>query len=197
MKMHPLLKLALELGPLGVFFLANGRFGLFAATAAFMAATAVALTVSYLMLRKLPVMPLVTGVFVMVFGGLTLWLADELFIKIKPTLVNLTFAAILTFGLMTGRMFLKLVLESVVQLAERGWIILTRAWIGYFLFLAAANEVVWRTMPTDSWVTFKVFGVMPMTMAFSVLSLMPVMQRYAVQPEKIADDEGDTPVDKA
>ena len=197
MKMHPLLKLALELGPLGVFFLANGRFGLFAATAAFMAATAVALTVSYLMLRKLPVMPLVTGVFVMVFGGLTLWLADELFIKIKPTLVNLTFAAILTFGLMTGRMFLKLVLESVVQLAERGWIILTRAWIGYFLFLAAANEVVWRTMPTDSWVTFKVFGVMPMTMAFSVLSLMPVMQRYAVQPEKSADDEGDTPVDKA
>lgn len=197
MKMHPLLKLALELGPLGVFFLANGRFGIFAATAAFMAATVVALAVSYLMLRKLPVMPLVTGVFVLVFGGLTLWLADDLFIKIKPTLVNLTFALILAFGLMTGRMFLKLVLESVVQLVERGWIVLTRAWIGYFLFLAAANEAVWRTMPTDTWVTFKVFGVMPMTMAFSVLSLIPVMQRYAVQPDKNPDDDGDTPVDKA
>ena len=195
MKMHPLLKLVLELGPLGVFFLVNGSKGIFPATAAFMAATVVALIVSYTITRKLPVMPLVTGVFVVVFGGLTLYLANDLFIKIKPTLVNLTFAAALTFGLFTGRMFLKLVLESVVQLTERGWVILTRAWIGYFLFLAAANEVVWRTVSTETWVTFKVFGVMPMTMLFSVASLIPVMQRYAItRPE---NDDNDAPVDKA
>lgn len=197
MKMHPLLKLALELGPLGIFFLVNGSKGIFAGTAAFMAATVVALVISYVMLRKVPIMPMVTGVFVLVFGGLTLVLADELFIKIKPTLVNLTFAAILTFGLMTGRVFLKLILESVVQLTGRGWTLLTRAWIGYFLFLAAVNEVVWRSFSTDTWVSFKVFGVMPMTMLFSVLSLIPVMQRHAapiITPENGGDD--DAPVDK-
>ncbi len=203
MKMHPLLKLALELGPLGVFFLVNGRFGIFPGTAAFMAATVAALAVSYLMLRKLPIMPMVTAVFVLVFGGLTLLLADELFIKIKPTLVNLTFAGILTFGLVTGRIFLKLVLESVVQLTGRGWTILTRAWIGYFVFLAVLNEAVWRTLPTDSWVTFKVFGVMPMTMLFSVVSLIPVMQRHAapiITPENVNDEDAppaSDPVDKA
>lgn len=193
MKTHPLVKLALELGPLAVFFATNASKGIFVATAAFMAATVIALGVSYAITRTIPVVPLVTAVFVVVFGGLTLYLANDLFIKIKPTLVNLTFAAVLIFGLVTRRVFLKLVLGTVVQLTERGWLVLTRAWIGYLLFLAAANEVVWRGASTETWVAFKTFGVMPMTMAFSVLSLIPVMQRHAIMPEK----NDDAPVDKA
>lgn len=193
MKIHPLLKLSLELGPLIIFFAVNSAQGIFAGTAAFMAATIVALGVSYVITRTIPLVPLVTAVFVVVFGGLTLYLANDLFIKIKPTLVNLTFAAVLIFGLVTRRMFIKLVLGPVVQLTEPGWLALTRAWIGYLLFLAAANEVVWRTASTETWIAFKTFGVMPMTMAFSVLSLIPIMQRYAIEPEK----NDDAPVDKA
>ena len=182
MKMHPLLKLALELGPLGVFFLVNSSRGIYAGTGAFMAATVVALAVSYTIARTVPVMPLVTGVFVLVFGGLTLFLANEVFIKLKPTIVNLTFAAILFVGLRTGRLFIKLVLESALQLTERGWLILTRAWIGYFLVLAAVNEIVWRTTSTDTWVTFKVFGVMPLTFIFAALQY-PLLTKYSAGPK--------------
>lgn len=197
MKLHPVAKLATELGPLAIFFVVNGQKGIFAGTAAFMAATVVALGISWVITRTIPLVPLVTGVFVVVFGGLTLYLANDLFIKVKPTLVNLTFAGILGFGLLTGRMFLKLVLGTVVELTARGWLVLTRAWIGYLVFLAAANEVVWRTASTEFWIAFKAFGVMPMTMAFSVLSLIPVMQRYTVQPENAPENTNDTPVDKA
>ncbi|MBX7199822.1 MAG: septation protein A [Rhodospirillaceae bacterium] len=199
MKTNPLLKLALELGPLAIFFAVNASRGIFAGTAAFMGATVLALGVSYVIHRTVPIMPLVTAVFVLVFGGLTLYLANDLFIKIKPTLVNLTFAGILIFGLLTRRIFLKLILEAVVQLTERGWLVLTRAWIGFLLFLAAANEVVWRNASTEFWIAFKAFGVMPMTMLFSVVSLIPVMQRYAIPTPDQGDDPrpNPDPVDKA
>jgi intracellular septation protein len=180
-KLHPLLKLVLEMGPLGVFFGVNAAFGIYAGTAAFMAATVVALLVSYGIARTIPVMPLVTAVFVLVFGGLTLYLADELFIKLKPTIVNLLFAAILLIGLLTGRLFIKLLLESAFQLTDRGWHLLTRAWIGFFLLLAALNEFVWRNFSTDTWVSFKVFGVMPLTLIFTVL-LFPLILRHSIQP---------------
>jgi intracellular septation protein len=196
MKMHPLLKLVLELGPLAVFFAVNSSRGIYAGTAVFMAATVVALAVSYAIARTVPVMPLVTGVFVVVFGGLTLYLANDVFIKLKPTIVNLTFAAILFIGLRTRRLFIKLVLESALQLTERGWIILTRAWIGYFLVLAAINEIVWRTTSTDTWVTFKVFGIMPLTLLFSAATV-PVMLRHALH--KDTDESApaeDAPVDR-
>jgi intracellular septation protein len=196
MKMNPLLKLALELGPLAVFFVVNSSRGIYAGTAVFMATTVVALAVSYAIARTIPIMPLVTGVFVLVFGGLTLYLANDLFIKIKPTIVNLTFAATLFIGLSTGRLFIKLVLESALQLTDRGWIILTRAWIGFFLVLAAINEIVWRTTSTDTWVTFKVFGIMPLTLLFSAATV-PIMLRHAAPPETPPKDRGDAPVDRA
>lgn len=192
MKMHPFLKLALELGPLAIFFLVNSSKGIFVGTAVFMAATVVALGVSYAIARTIPNMLLVTAVFVVVFGGLTLYLANDLFIKLKPTIVNLTFATTLFVGLRTGRLFIKVVLESALQLTDRGWLILTRAWIGFFLVLAALNEVVWRTTATDTWLTFKVFGVMPLTLLFSACTV-PVMLRHAVKTET---PETDAPADR-
>lgn len=179
--MNPILKLVLEMGPLVVFFATNAAFGIFPGTAVFMVATVIALGISYAIARTVPVMPLVTAVFVLVFGGLTLYLADETFIKLKPTIVNLMFAAILFAGLVTGRLFIKLVLESAFQLTDHGWHLLTRAWIGFFIFLAVLNEVVWRNFPTDTWVTFKVFGVMPLTIAFTFV-LFPIITKHALQP---------------
>lgn len=182
--MNPLLKLTLEIGPLVVFFLCNSQFGIFNATLAFMAATAAALAVSYALTRTIPTMPLVTGVFVMVFGTLTVWLQDETFIKVKPTIVNMLFAAILTFGMVTGRLFLKMVLDSAFALTNTGWTILTRAWIGFFLTMAVLNEIVWRSFSTDFWVSFKLFGIMPLTIIFSI-ALVPIIHKHAADlPEK-------------
>ena len=191
--MNPLLKLGLEMGPLLIFFLVNSAQGLFVGTAAFMAATVIALGLSYGIARTVPIMPLVAAVFVLIFGGLTLLLADELFIKLKPTIVNLLFATILFVGLVTGRMFIKILLESAFQLSERGWFILTRAWIGFFVFLAILNEVVWRSVSTDAWVSFKVFGVLPITLVFS-FALLPVIMRHSIE---VAAPEGPKPPEKS
>ena len=180
MQMNPLLKLGLEMGPLLIFFLVNSSQGLFVGTGAFMVATVIALGLSYGIARTVPIMPLVTAVFVLIFGGLTLLLADELFIKLKPTIVNLLFATILFVGLVTGRLFIKILLESAFQLNERGWLILTRAWIGFFIFLAVLNEVVWRNVSTDTWVSFKVFGILPITLVFS-FALLPVIMRHSLE----------------
>ncbi len=195
-KVNPLLKLALEMGPLVVFFGTNAAFGIFTGTAAFMAATVVALGLSYAVMRTIPIMPLVTAVFVLVFGGLTLYLADETFIKLKPTIVDLMFSAILFAGLVTKRLFIKLIFESAFQLTVRGWILLTKAWMLFFLFLAALNEAVWRNFSTDTWVSFKVFGVMPITLLFS-LALFPVITRHAIDPEKVPADENKTDMDSS
>lgn len=188
-EINPLLKFALEMGPLVVFFLMNSRAGIYVGTGAFMAATVIALVVSYTLMRTIPIMPLVTAAFVLVFGGLTLWLADDLFIKLKPTIINLLFAAILFFGIMTGRLFIKLILESAFNLTQRGWRLITWAWIGFFIFLAALNEVVWRNSSTDFWVSFKVFGVMPLTILFS-FAMIPLIMRHTVQPPAQADAPG-------
>jgi intracellular septation protein len=187
-KLNPLLKLALEFGPLAIFFVANSARGIYVGTGAFMAATVVALAISYAITRSVPVMPLVTAIFVVVFGGLTLLLANELFIKIKPTIVNLAFAGILLFGLRTGRLFIKVVLESAVHLTEQGWLILTRAWIGFFIVLAALNEVIWRSTSTDTWVAFKVFGIMPLTVLFSI-SMVPVMLRHSLPADEAPEND--------
>jgi len=190
-KINPLLKLALEMGPLVVFFGVNAKFGIYPGTATFMVATVIALGASYVLTRTIPIMPLVTAVFVLIFGGLTLYLADETFIKLKPTIVNLLFASILFVGLITRRLFIKLIFENAFQLVDRGWVLLTRAWIVFFLFLAGLNEVVWRNFATDTWVSFKVFGVMPLTLLFSV-ALFPVIMRYAIPLE----NDGKTSVDR-
>jgi len=162
------IKLLVELGPLVVFFVGNARFGIFAGTGAFMVATLVALAVSRALLGRIPTMPLVSGVFVLVFGGLTLWLQDDQFIKLKPTIVNGLFAAILFGGLAAGKSLLKVVFDDVFRLTEDGWRQLTLRWALFFVFLAVLNEIVWRSSSTDFWVSFKVFGIMPITMVFAI-----------------------------
>ncbi|MBS0236986.1 MAG: septation protein A [Proteobacteria bacterium] len=172
-----LIKLVVELGPLMVFFIVNSRFGIFAGTGAFMVATVIALGASRALLGRIATMPLVTGVFVLVFGGLTLWLQDDHFIKIKPTIVNGMFAAILIAGLISGRLFLKIVFGDVMRLSEEGWRILTLRWALFFVFLAILNEVIWRFFSTDTWVAFKVFGIMPITFVFA-LAQIGLLKKY-------------------
>lgn len=179
--LNPFLKLALEMGPLVVFFLVNQKAGIFAATGLFMAAVLLSLVVSYALTRHLPVMPMVTAVVVLVFGGLTLWFHDELFIKIKPTIVNSLFGTVLLGGLLFGRPLLPLVLDTVFQLTDEGWRKLTFRWGVFFFVLAAINEVVWRTQTLDTWVNFKVFGIMPLTVAFA-LAQTPLILKHEVKP---------------
>ncbi|MDN2580013.1 septation protein A [Aquibium sp. ELW1220] len=191
--MNPMLKLALELGPLLVFFFANsrgewlagtfpvlGEFGgpLFVATGLFMIATAISLSVSWLLVRTLPIMPLVSGVVVFVFGALTLWLQDEIFIKMKPTIVNTLFGVVLLGGLFFGKSLLGYVFDEAFKLDAEGWRKLTLRWGVFFLFLALVNEVVWRMFSTDAWVAFKVWGIMPITLIFT-FSQMPLIMRHS------------------
>jgi intracellular septation protein len=173
------LKLLVEIGPLVVFFIANSRYDIFVATGAFMAATAVSLIASRLIFKRVPAMPLVTGIFVFIMGGLTLYLHDELFIKLKPTITNVLFASILLGGLAYGHSLLKYLFSDVFQLLDEGWRKLTLRWALFFLFLAVLNEIVWRFFSTDFWVAFKVFGVFPLTLIFSIMQL-GLMQRYQI-----------------
>ena len=166
-----LLKLLVEVGPLVVFFVMNARAGIFWGTGGFMVAIVISLIASRILFGRVPVMPLVTGVFVLVFGGLTLWLQDEQFIKIKPTLVNALFAGALFTGLLAGRSLLKIVFGEVFRLTDEGWRKLTLRWAFFFTFLALLNEVVWRSFSTDVWVSFKVFGIMPLTMIFAIAQM--------------------------
>lgn len=201
----PLVKMALEFGPLGLFFLANSRpelfrpllalgldpalldgkqAGIFAATAVFMVAIAVALAVQWSMTRTLPVMPVVSGVVVLVFGGLTLILQDELFIKLKPTIVNMLFGTVLLGGLALGRPLLPYVLDSVLSLTPAGWQQLTLRWGIFFFVLAAINEFIWRSFSTDFWVNFKVFGMMPITLAFALAQTPLILRHTIAHPEE-------------
>jgi intracellular septation protein len=206
---NPLLKLLLEIGPLGIFFL-SFRYGrellefpavagliepltgpealaglsgpLFVATVFFMTAIAASLTVSWLLTRHLPRMALVTGIVVACFGALTLWLQDETFIKMKPTIVNGIFALILVFGLVQGRSYLKDLMRETLPMDDTGWQIFTQRWIMFFIFMAALNEVVWRSQTTEFWVTFKTFGSLPLTFVFLALQ-WPLLKRHMVVEE--------------
>jgi intracellular septation protein len=153
--MSPRLKLALDFGPLLVFFIATARFGLLTATAVVMAAVLAALAIGYAIERKLATVPLVTAGMLLFFGALTLWFADATFIKMKPTIVYCLFAAVLLGGLAMNRLFIKLLLEQTVQLPDHAWRVLTWRWAVFFLCLAAANEYVWRNFSDETWVGFK------------------------------------------
>ncbi len=182
-QINPALKFALEIGPLLIFFIANARAGIFAGTAVFMVAIVIALAVSYALTRHLPVMALVSAVVVLVFGGLTLFLHDELFIKLKPTIIYVLFAAVLIGGLIFRKPLLAVVFGQVFNLTQEGWRKLTVRWIIFFFVLAAINEIVWRTQTTDFWVSFKVFGVVPLTFLFAALQY-PLLVKYDAGEKK-------------
>ncbi len=181
------LKPVTEYGPLAAFFGTYVVSDLLWATGALMAATAVALALSLLLARRVPLMPLITAGVVGLFGGLTLWLQDETFIKIKPTIVQMLFALILLGGLMAGRPLLKPLLGSAWPMDEAGWRRLTLRFALFFIVMAGVNELVWRTQTTDVWVTFKVFGILGLTLAFAA-SQTPLMRRH-----HLADPAEDTP----
>jgi intracellular septation protein len=187
-----LIKMALELGPLVVFFIVNARADIFVGTAWFMGAMVLSLALSWLLLKRVALMPLVTGVVVLVFGGLTLWLHDDTFIKMKPTVINALFGAVLLGGMAFRLSLLKYVFGDVYKLRPEGWTILTLRWGLFFFFLAVLNEVVWRTQSTDFWVAFKVWATMPLTIVFAALQV-PVLTRYAPEPIKPVD--AITPID--
>lgn len=190
-RLNPFVKLALELGPLVLFFFANAygdRFGIaedrriFVATGLFVAVTLLSLAVHYALVRRLPVMPLVSGAVVVLFGGLTIALHDETFIKLKPTIVNALFGSALLAGLYWRKPLLAVVLDSMLALTEEGWRKLTLRWAVFFYVLAILNEIVWRTQTTDLWVKFKVFGIMPLTVAFA-LAQTPLILRHEVKDD--------------
>lgn len=176
-----LLKFVVELGPLLVFFLVNARAGIFWGTGCFIVATLVSLIASRILFGRIPVMPLVSAFVVVIFGGLTLWLQDDLFIKLKPTIVNSIFATILFGGLLAGHSLLRYLFGDVFALTDEGWRKLTFRWACFFVFLAILNEFAWRSLTTDQWVTFKVFGIMPITMAFAI-SQVGLLQRHTLNP---------------
>jgi intracellular septation protein len=179
-QLNPFLKLAFDLGPLVLFFFANSRYGIFTATATFMVAVLAALAASYVLTRALPIMPVVTAIIVVVFGGLTLFLHDATFIKVKPTIIYALFGAILLGGLFFNKPLLGMVLDSMFQLTEEGWRKLTLRWALFFFVLAVLNEIVWRNTSTNVWVDFKVFGVVPLTFIFGALQL-PLLNKYGIE----------------
>ncbi len=177
---NPLLKLALDLGPLIIFFIANARFDIFVATGTFMVAITIAIAIGFAIERKVSPMSIVTLVLVLVFGGLTLSLENEIFIKLKPTVLYVMFAAVLWGGLFTGRIFLKTLLAQSMNLPDAAWRTLTHRWVIFFLSLALLNEFVWRNFSTDIWVAFKVWGVIPLTFLF-VIAQTPYIARHQIE----------------
>jgi intracellular septation protein len=163
-----------------VFFFANNHYDIFVATATFMVAVLVALVISYILTRHLPIMPVVTAIIVVVFGGLTLFLHDATFIKVKPTIIYALFGAILLGGLFFNKPLLGMVLDSMFQLTEEGWRKLTLRWALFFFVLAVLNEIVWRNTSTNVWVDFKVFGVVPLTFIFGALQV-PLLNKYGIE----------------
>ena len=179
-QLNPMLKLALDIGPLVLFFAANAKFGIYAATGAFMAAVLIALAVSYVLTRHIAIMPLVTAAIVLVFGSLTLILHDDLFIKLKPTIIYVLFAGTLLGGLLFDKPFLGILFDQMFHLTDEGWRKLTWRWIFFFFTLAILNEIVWRTQTTDFWVSFKLFAVVPLTFLFGALQY-PLLVKYSVE----------------
>jgi intracellular septation protein len=171
------LRPAIDYGPLAVFFASYLVLGLMAATAALIAASLIALLLAWLLERRVPLVPLITAAIVVVFGGLTLWLQDETFIKMKPTIVQTIFALVLLGGLACGRPLLKPLLAPMMPpMSERAWRQLTLRYALFFVAMAGLNELVWRTQSTDFWVTFKVFGLPGLTLLF-ILSQIPFVGR--------------------
>ncbi len=175
-------KPATDYGPLIVFFLAYMRFDLMVATAALMAGTVVSLAIALWFERRVPMMPVITAIIVGVFGGLTLWLNDETFIKLKPTIVQGLMSAVLLGGLVFGKALLRPVMGTAWPMDDVGWRRLTFRFGCFFAAMAVVNEIVWRTQSTDTWVTFKVFGLMGLTFVFGMFQI-PLLNRHHIDEQ--------------
>jgi intracellular septation protein len=190
---HPLLKLVLEVGPIAVFFLAYRMAPvpeglgvaerqleqILFATAVFVPTILAALALSFLLTRRLPRMAVITAVVVTVFGGLTLILRDDTFVKMKPTILYGLFAGILGFGLVRGQIYLKYLMDELIPMQREGWLKFTVRFVLFYVALAAANEVVWRVYGTDTWVNFRTF-VLPAANFVFIMAQVPLFQRYAL-----------------
>ena len=173
-------KLLIDIGPLAVFFYFYSKNGLQASILPLMIATVVAVLFSYILEKKIPIMPTVGAAIVLVFGGLTIYFDNDIFFKMKPTIINLLFAVILYSGIIFKKYLLKYLLGAALQLEEQGWKILTQRWIGFFIALSILNEIVWRTQSTDIWVSFKVFGILPITFIFT-MTQFPLIKKYQIE----------------
>ena len=178
--MKSIYKLLIDIGPLAIFFIFYSKSGLQASILPFMIATVIAVLFSYILEKKIPIMPTVGAGIVLVFGGLTIYFDNEVFFKMKPTIINILFAAILYGGIMIKKPLLKILLGAALKLKEEGWRILTLRWIGFFIALAILNEIVWRTQSTDVWVNFKVFGILPITFLFTMIQF-PLIKKFQVE----------------
>tara|TARA_Y100001970_G_scaffold220408_1_gene270722 strand:+ start:164 stop:703 length:540 start_codon:yes stop_codon:yes gene_type:complete len=177
--MKSIYKLLIDIGPLAVFFIFYTRSGLQASILPLMIATVIAVLFSYILEKKIPIMPTVGAGIVLIFGGLTIYFDNEVFIKMKPTIINLIFAIILYGGMLVKKSLLKILLGAALRLEEEGWRILTYRWIGFFIALAVLNEIVWRTQTTDIWVNFKVFGILPITFIFT-MTQFPLIKKHQI-----------------
>ena len=175
--MKSIYKILIDIGPLAVFFIFYTRSDLQSAIIPFMIATIIAVLFSYIVEKKFPVMPSVAAIIILVFGGLSIYFDNEIFFKMKPTIINFLFALILYGGNFMNKPILKILLGETLKLDDMGWMILTKRWIGFFIVLGILNEIIWRTQSTDIWVNFKVFGILPITFLFT-LSQFRILKKY-------------------
>ena len=178
--MKGLIKIIIDIGPLAVFFIYYKKSGLLDAILPLMIATIVAILFSYILEKKIPIMPTFGAFIILVFGGLTIYFDNEVFFKMKPTIINIIFAIILYAGEVIKKPLLKLLLGSALKLSEEGWSILTKRWIAFFIALGILNEIIWRTQSTDIWVNFKVFGILPITFLFT-LSQFSLLKKHQIE----------------
>ena len=178
--MKSIYKLFIDIGPLAVFFIFYTRGDLQTAILPFMIATIIAVLFSYITEKKIPIMPTVGAVIILIFGGLTIYFDNEIFFKMKPTIINLLFAGILFIGILLNKSLLKYLLSGAIKLEDEGWSILTKRWIGFFISLAILNEIIWRTQSTDLWVNFKVFGILPITFIFT-LTQFSIIKKFQIK----------------
>ena len=173
-------KLLVDIGPLAVFFIFYTRSDLQSAILPFMIATVIAVLFSYITEKKIPIMPTVGAFIILVFGGLTLYFNNDTFFKMKPTIINLLFAGILLVGNFMNKPLLKFLFSGAVKLQDEGWNILSKRWVGFFISLAILNEIIWRTQSTDFWVTFKVFGILPLTFIFTIAQIS-IIKKFQIE----------------
>ena len=177
--MKNIYKLIIDIGPLAVFFIFYTRSDLQSAILPFMIATVIAVLFSYILEKKIPVMPTVGAIIILVFGGLTIYFDNDVFFKMKPTIINLLFSGILYGGIVLKKPLLRYLLGAALKLQDEGWSILTKRWIGFFIALAILNEIIWRTQSTDIWVNFKVFGILPITFIFTITQFS-IIKKYQI-----------------